>query len=134
MCKKVLIGVVTALTLTMNASAVEYSLKDNMLKLNSYMIQMQAAFIESNKDKAVRTANALNGEAKMLFGDENLMAALLPKGKENKVRIALMSSRTIDDDVVIINASMNAGHWETAQNAYLDIQKTCMRCHTLIRD
>lgn len=134
MSKKVLIGVVTALTLTMNTFAIEYSLKDNMIKLNSYMIQMQAAFIEGNKDKAVRTANALNGEAKILFGDENLMTALLPKGKENKVRIARMSSRTIDENVIIINASMNTAHWETAQNAYLDIQKACMRCHTLLRD
>lgn len=134
MGKKVLIGVVAALTLTMNASAAEYDLKDNMFKLNNYMMQMQAAFIEGDKEKALRTANALDAESKILFGNEKLMASLLPKGKEHKVRIAMTSARMIDDDVAIIKASMDNIHRETAQNAYLDIQRACMRCHNLVRD
>lgn len=134
MGKKILIGAVMALALAGNVSAAEYDLKDNMFKLNNYMMQMQAAFIEGDKEKALKTANALDEESKKLLGDENVMRSLLPKGKEHKVRIALTSARMIDDDVAIIKASVDNVHRETAQNAYLDIQRACMRCHNLVRD
>ena len=134
MGKKVLVGAIASLALVLNASAVEYDLKDNMFKLNNYMMQMQAAFIEGDKEKALKTANALDEESKKLLGDEKVMHSLLPKEKELKVRIALTSARMIDEDVAIIKANMDNIHRETAQNAYLDIQRACMRCHNLVRD
>lgn len=134
MGKKVLVGAIASLALVLNASAIEYDLKDNMFKLNNYMMQMQAAFIEGDKEKALKTANALDEESKKLLGDEKVMHSLLPKEKEHKVRIALTSARMIDEDVAIIKANMDNIHRETAQNAYLDIQRACMRCHNLVRD
>jgi hypothetical protein len=134
MGKKVLIGVVAAFALVMNASAAEYDLKNNMDKLNTQMQLMQTAFIIGNKEMALKAANELDEESKKLLGDETVMRSLLPKDKEHKVRIALTSAHLIDENVAIIKASMDNIRRETAQNAYLDIQRACMRCHNLVRD
>ncbi len=134
MGKKFLIGLVAAVAFSGAVSAGEYDLKNNMHKLNEYMMKMQVAFIIGDKDEALKAAEALGDESKHLLGNEAAMAKMLPKGKEHKARIASMSARMIDDNVEIIKANMDNLRRDTAQNAYLDIQRACMRCHNLVRD
>ncbi|MDO9056086.1 MAG: hypothetical protein Q8M43_00190 [Sulfuricurvum sp.] len=135
MGKKFLIGVIATLSLsTIAAAATPYDLKDNMHKLNNYMKAMQVAFIEGDKQKALQAAEALGLESQKLLGDEAIMRNMLPKDKAHKARIATTSAHLISDNVDIIKSSMDNVRRETAQNAYLDIQRACMRCHNLVRD
>jgi hypothetical protein len=134
MRKRFLIGAIAALTISSTLGAAEFNLKENMYKLNNYMIQMQAGFIEGNKEKSLKAAEALGVESEKLLGDEAIMRNMLPKDKAHKVRIATTSARLIADNVEIIKTSMDNTRRDTAQNAYLDIQRACMRCHNLVRD
>lgn len=135
MGKRFLIGAIAALTFSTVATAAnQYDLKDNMYKLNNYMMIMQAGFIEGDKEKALHAAEALGVESQKLLGDEAIMRNMLPKDKAHKVRIASTSAHLISDNVDIIKSSMDNVRRDTAQNAYLDIQRACMRCHNLVRD
>jgi hypothetical protein len=134
MGKRFLIGALTAITISSTLSAVEFNLKANMHELNRHMMEMQAAFIEGDKTKALKAAEALGNESNKLLGDEAIMRSMLPKDKAHKTRIASTSAHLINDNVEIIKSSMDNTRRETAQNAYLDIQRACMRCHNLVRD
>lgn len=134
MGKRFLIGAITALAISSTLSAAEFNLKENMHKLNNHMLQMQAAFIEGDKAKALKAAESLGEESNKLLGDEAIMRNMLPKDKAHKTRIASTSAHLINDNVEIIKSSMDNARRETAQNAYLDIQRACMRCHNLVRD
>lgn len=134
MGKRFLIGAIAAFTISSTLSAAEFNLKENMFKLNNYMMLMQAGFIEGNKDKSLKAAEALGEESQKLLGNEEMMRNMLPKDKAHKARIATTSAHLISDNVDIIKSSMDNVRRETAQNAYLDIQRACMRCHNLVRD
>lgn len=135
MGKRFLISVIAVLAFsTASTAAGQYDLKDNMLKLNTYMKAMQAGFIEGDKKKALQAAEALGVESEKLFGNEEMMRNKLPKEKAHQARIATTSAHLISDNVEIIKSSMDNMRRETAQNAYLDIQRACMRCHNLVRD
>lgn len=134
MGKRFLIGAIAAITLSGTLCANEYDLKDNMYKLNNYMMIMQAGFIEGDKQKALKAAEALGIESQKLLGNEAMMSKMLPKDKAHKARIASTSAHLITDNVDIIKSSMDNVRRDTAQNAYLDIQRACMRCHNLVRD
>jgi hypothetical protein len=105
-----------------------------MYKLNNYMMLMQAGFIEGNKEKSLKAAEALGEESAKLLGNEDVMRKMLPSDKAHKAHIATTSAHLIADNVEIIKASKDNFRRETAQNAYLDIQRACMRCHNLVRD
>jgi hypothetical protein len=130
---KIIISALVALALGSSVSASE-DLKVNMYKLNNDMIQMQAAFIEGNKEKALKAVTALEEESHRLFDKESDIKQMLPEDKRFKSRIALTSASMIQNNIAIIKESMNAERRETAQNAYLDIQRACMHCHNLVRD
>lgn len=135
MGKRFLMSAIAVLTLSTAATAaVQYDLKDNMHKLNTYMKTMQAGFIEGDKQKALHAAEALGLESEKLLGNEEMMRNKLPKDKAHKARIASTSAHLIADNVEIIKTSMDNVRRDTAQNAYLDIQRACMRCHNLVRD
>lgn len=134
MGKRFLIGAIAALTISSALGATEFNLKENMFKLNNYMMLMQAGFIEGDKAKSLKAAEALGEESQKLLGNEAMMHNLLPKDKAHKARIATTSAHLISDNVDIIKSSMDNVRRETAQNAYLDIQRACMRCHNLVRD
>lgn len=132
--KRFLIGALAALTISSTLSAAEFNLKENMYKLNNYMMLMQAGFIEGNKEKSLKAAEALGEESAKLLGNEEVMRKMLPSDKAHKAHIATTSAHLISDNVEIIKASKDNFRRETAQNAYLDIQRACMRCHNLVRD
>lgn len=132
--KRFLIGALAALTISSTLSAAEFNLKENMYKLNNYMMLMQAGFIEGNKEKSLKAAEALGEESAKLLGNEDVMRKMLPSDKAHKAHIATTSAHLIADNVEIIKASKDNFRRETAQNAYLDIQRACMRCHNLVRD
>lgn len=134
MGKRFLIGAITALTISSTLGATDFNLKENMHELNNHMMQMQAGFIEGNKAKSLKAAEALGEESKKLLGDKAIMRNMLPKDKAHKVRIASTSAHLISDNVEIIKSSMDNVRRDTAQSAYLDIQRACMRCHNLVRD
>ena len=98
------------------------------------MMLMQAGFIEGDKQKALKAAEALGEETQKLLGNESVMRNMLPKDKSHKARIATTSAHFITDNIETIKNSMDNMRRETAQNAYLDIQRACMRCHNLVRD
>lgn len=134
MSKRFLIGAIAALTISSTLGATEFNLKENMFKLNNYMMLMQAGFIEGNKEKSLKAAEALGEESAKLLGNEDMMRKMLPPEKAHKANIATTSAHLITDNVEIIKSSKDNFRRETAQNAYLDIQRACMRCHNLVRD
>ncbi|MEA1918472.1 MAG: hypothetical protein U9N52_01425 [Campylobacterota bacterium] len=130
---KVIISTLVALALSTSASANE-ELKVNMYKLNNHMIQMQAAFIEGDKSKAIKAVNALEEESHKLFDKESDIKRMLPEDKRFKSRIAVTSASMIQNSIVTIKDSIDGERRDTAQNAYLDLQRACMHCHNLVRD
>lgn len=111
-----------------------FDLESNMVELNKHMVDLQAAFIRGDKGKALQAVSALGAESSKLLADETVMKKMLPKGKEHMVRVAITSARMIEEDVEIMKESMDNTRRETAQEAYLGIQRACMRCHNLVRD
>jgi hypothetical protein len=130
---KIIVSALVALALSTSVSASE-ELKVNMHKLNNDMIQMQAAFIEGNKDKALKAVTALEEESHRLFDKESDIKKMLPEDKRFKSRIAVTTASIIQNNIAVIKDSMGNERRETAQNAYLDIQRACMHCHNLVRD
>jgi len=119
------------------ASAADNSnevLKLNMYKLNNHMIQLQAAFIMGDKEDALRAATALDEESQALFKHESNIKKMLPDDKRFKSRIAITSAAMIHEEIATIKESMEDARRDTAQNAYLNLQRACLRCHNLVRD
>jgi hypothetical protein len=134
MGKKFILGTLVSLALVVVSASANDELKLNMYKLNNHMIQMQSAFINGDKDAALKAATALQEEAKILFNNESNIKKMLPEDKRFKSHIAVTSAASIDEDIVMLKDSMDDTRRDTAQNAYLNIQRACMRCHNLVRD
>lgn len=134
MKRGLVLSTLVSLALFVTAASANEELKTSMYKLNNHMIQMQAAFIEGNKDAALKAANALQEESHVLFNNESNIKRMLPEDKRFKSRIAITSAATIAEDLNIIKESMEDARRDTAQNAYLNLQRACMRCHNLVRD
>ncbi len=134
MVKRMVIGFALSALFATGVSAVEFDLKSNMQNLNKHMVQMQTAFIMGDKAEALKAVTALGEESKHLLADEAVMAKMLPKAQAHKVRIATTSARMIEENIETIKANMDNLRRDTAQSAYLDIQRACMRCHNLVRD
>lgn len=115
-------------------SAGGYDLESNMIELNRHMIDLQDAFIKGDKAKALQAVSDLGSESAKLLADEAAMKKMLPPEKSHLVRIAVTSARMIDDNVAVLKESMDNTRRDTAQEAYLSIQRACMRCHNLVRD
>ncbi len=109
-------------------------LKANMHQLDSYMIDMQAGFLNSDKKKVLASIEGLQKQTHALFGKESAIKAMLPKEKQFKSRIAITSAAMIQQGIDTIRDNMDNARRDTAQNAYLDIERACMRCHNLVRD
>ena len=116
------------------ASAGGYDLESNMVELNRHMLDLQNAFIKGDKAKALSAVSALGSESSKLLADESVMKKMLPAGKKHMVRVAVTSARMIEENAAIIKESMDNTRRDTAQEAYLGIQRACMRCHNLVRD
>lgn len=134
MVKKMMVGLALSALFAAGVQAAGFDLKTNMQNLNKYMVQMQTAFIVGDKAEALKAVTALGEESKHLLADEAVMAKMLPKAQAHKVRIATTSARMIEENVETIKANMENVRRDAAQNAYLDIQRACMRCHNLVRD
>lgn len=134
MGKKLVLSAFVSLALLVASTSANEELKTSMYKLNNHMIQLQAAFIEGNKDAALKAATALQEESHVLFDHESNIKKMLPESKRFKSRIAVTSAASIDEDINTIKESMDDARRDTAQNAYLNLQRACMRCHNLVRD
>ncbi len=134
MGKKLFLSALASLALFVASASAEEDLKTNMYKLNNHMIQMQAAFIQGNKADALKAVSALQEESHALFDHESNIKKMLPENKRFKSHIAVTSAASIQQDLETIKESMDDTRRDTAQNAYLNIQRACMRCHNLVRD
>ncbi len=133
MKKIVSILAAVAIAVPMVASAGE-DLKTNMHKLDNFMIEMQAGFLNGDTKSIIASVNGLEKQTTALFGNESDIKAMLPKEKQFKSRIAVTSAAMIQQAIDTIKESVDSTRRDTAQNAYLDIERACMRCHNLVRD
>lgn len=133
MIKKIVVSAVAMIAFSSVCMAEDYSLKANMHQLNTHMIAMQEAFISGDKKAALAAAKALGAESKLMLS-EDVIKSMLPKEKQHKARIGHTSAIMISDAVATMQESMDNTLRDTTQNAYLDIQRACMRCHNLVRD
>ena len=115
-------------------SAAGSDLESNMTELNRHMVELQDAFIRGDKAKARGAVTALETESRKLLANEAGMQRMLPKGKQHLVRVAVTAARMIEEDSAILKESLDDTRRERAQEAYLGIQRACMRCHNLVRD
>jgi hypothetical protein len=139
--KKLLIASIVLAFSTTSLFATESTLKDDMLKLNSELREIQQGFISSDKDGLKVSIEKFAKHVEEFLGDEKRIKAMLPEKKKHKANEAIMSAQIIKHNVKIIldaieNKYKRTGiiRREESQRAYTYIEHACFRCHNIVRD
>ena len=109
--------------------------------LNAELNEVQQGFITSNEAGVADAIKRFSKDAEHLLGNKEHIAAMLPKGKENKANEAVNSARIIAHNVQIIEDAIvnkykqsEKVRREEAQRAYTYIEHACFNCHNIVRD
>jgi len=145
MKKNILVAGFLALVLgAMSLNASELDLKDNMLKLNAELNEVQKGFINDDIKHINTSLVALEKHSQDLLNHKERMMEKLPDDimhKRHKVNKSLRAAREIEYAINTIRKALatNNGLSEKrsraqAQGAYLDIVNACFVCHNEVRD
>jgi|GEM_PF-708134 len=128
----------------MSVNASELDLKDNMLKLNAELNEVQKGFINDDIKQINTSLNALEKHSQDLLNHKEKMMEKLPDDimhKRHKVNKSTKAAREIKYAIGTIRTALatNNGLSEKrsraqAQGAYLDIVNACFVCHNEVRD
>ena len=138
MFKKTLAGLVIGASLVSSVNA--ETLKHDMKVLATSLSSVQRAFLLNDKEKSVRLLKDLKKNITHTLGSKEKVVNLLPKELKFKSRIAVNSGKMINQyihEIDEIYADKHLKHIEAqmeAQDALLNIQRQCYKCHNLVRD
>ena len=137
MLKKVL-GTIVGVGLVTSLSA--ETLKYDMTVLYNSFSSVQRSFFLNDPDQAVRLLADLKSKSYRILGNEKKIVKLLPEDLKHKSKIAINSGKLIaqyidEIEAVYYDKSLNGIQAEVkAQQALLNIQNQCYKCHNLVRD
>jgi len=138
MIKKTLVGLVLGASLASNVSA--ETLKHDMDMLATSLSLVQRSFLLNDRQKSVQYLADLKKNIKHTLGNKEKVVNLLPDGLKYRSRIAINSGKMINqyiDQIDEIYADKNLKNIEAqmeSQDALLQIQAQCYKCHNLVRD
>ena len=123
------------------AAQAEFDLKDNMLKLNAELWEVQQGFITNNKEGVKDAIKRFSKDAHDLLSNKSKIEKMLPEGKRHKANMAVNAARKIAKNIQIIEDAIEnkrnepmLKRQEDAQRAYTYIELACFHCHNLVRD
>jgi len=133
-------GVMVMMLLTA-VSLSAYDLRSNMLLLNTELSEVQQAIMTSNMEGLSNALKRFAHDAEALLGNKDEFAAMLPKAKEHKAKIAVDAAHVIAYNVQVIEDAISNKNQlsekkrkEEAQRAYSFITRACFNCHNVVRD
>jgi len=138
MLKKTLAGLVLGASLVSSLNA--ETLKHDMNVLATSLSSVQRAFLLNDREKSVRLLKDLKKNITHTLGSKEKVVNLLPKELKFKSRIAINSGKMINqyiNEIDGIYADKSLKHIEAqmeAQDALINIQRQCYKCHNLVRD
>ena len=138
MLKKTLVGLVLGASLVSSLNA--ETLKHDMDVLATSLSSVQRAFLLNNREISVQLLADLKKNIKHTLGSKEKVISLLPDKLKYKSRIAVNSGRMINqyiDQIDEIYADKHLKNIEAqmeSQDALVQIQEQCYKCHNLVRD
>jgi len=138
MFKKSFVGVVVSLGIVSSLSANQ--LKQDMDSLESSLISVQHGFLINDRKTTLSLLSEFKKNVNNILGSKEKIIGLLPKQLKKKSSIAVNSGKMIDRYIKEIEAipkdkSLTPIKAEIkAQEAFLNIQTQCFKCHNLVRD
>ena len=138
MFKKAVISLVVSAGIVSSLNA--ETLKHDMNILATSLSSVQRAFLLNDREKSVRLLIDLKKNITHTLGNKEKVVNLLPDELKFKSRIAINSGKMINQYIEQIDAiyeDKSLKHIEAqmeAQDALLNIQVQCYKCHNLVRD
>ena len=138
MLKKTIAGLVLGASLVSGLNA--ETLKYDMNLLATSLADVQRAFLLNDREESVRLLKDLKKNITHTLGDKEKVVNLLPKDLKYKSRIAVNSGKMINhyiNQIDEVYADKSLSHIKAqmeAQDALLNIQVQCYKCHNLVRD
>ena len=138
MFKKSIAGVVISLSIVSSLNA--EVLKQDMDALESSLIAVQHGFLLNDRKTALLLLADFKKNVNKVLGSKEKVVSLLPDKLKNKSSIALNSGKMIDSYLQEIDSIANDKNLTPikarikAQEAFLNIQTQCFKCHNLVRD
>jgi len=138
MFKKALVSLVVSAGIVSSLNA--ETLKHDMNILATSLSSVQRAFLLNDREKSVRLLIDLKKNITHTLGNKEKVVNLLPDELKFKSRIAINSGKMINQYIEQIDAiyeDKSLKHIEAqmeAQDALLNIQVQCYKCHNLVRD
>jgi septal ring factor EnvC (AmiA/AmiB activator) len=138
MLKKTVAGLVLGASLVSGLYA--ETLKHDMNVLATSLATVQRAFLLNDKENSIRLLADLKKNITHTLGNKEKVVNLLPDELKYKSRIAVNSGKMINQYIQMIDeiyADKNLKPIEAemaAQDALLNIQAQCYKCHNLVRD
>ena len=138
MFKKALVSLVVSAGIVSSLNA--ETLKHDMNILATSLSSVQRAFLLNDREKSVRLLIDLKKNITHTLGSKEKVINLLPDKLKYKSRIAVNSGKMITQYIAQIDAiyaDKSLKHIEAqmeAQDALLNIQVQCYKCHNLVRD
>ncbi|WP_457744969.1 hypothetical protein [Sulfurimonas sp.] len=138
MFKKTLVSLVVSAGIVSSLNA--ETLKHDMNILATSLSSVQRAFLLNDREKSVRLLVNLKKNITHTLGSTKKVINLLPDKLKYKSRIAVNSGKMINqyihqiDDIYADKSLTNIQAEMEAQDALLNIQVQCYKCHNLVRD
>lgn len=138
MLKKSLVSLVISAGIVSSLNA--ETLKHDMNVLATSLSSVQRAFLLNDRKKSVRLLADLKKNITHTLGSKEKVVNLLPDELKYKSRIAVNSGKMINqyiqqiDEIYGDKSLTNVKAQMEAQDALLNIQVQCYKCHNLVRD
>ena len=138
MLKKTLIGLVVGASIVSSLSA--ETLKKDMDGMANSLASVQRGFLLNDRDKTIVLLADLKKKIVHTLGTSKKVLSLLPDSMKYKSRIALNSGKMINtyigqiDDIYKDHTLTPIKAEVKAQEALVNIQIQCYKCHNLVRD
>jgi len=139
MLKKTLLTLVLGLGLSSSLYA-GTQLRVDMQKFSATMTNAQISFFTNDKASTLAAIIKLNKLTDEILGNKKTITALLPEAVKYKASIAINSADMISKYSKEIEDTLNDKNMKAinkemkTQEAFVNIQNQCFRCHNLVRD
>ncbi|MEA3370508.1 MAG: hypothetical protein U9Q40_04145 [Campylobacterota bacterium] len=139
MLKKSLVSLLLCAGLASSVGAQE-ELKADMGKMAADLSAVQIGFFSNDKKGTLTSLMDLKKIVYKSIGDKDTITKLLPEDIRYKASIAINSAELINRQIEKIEAILKDKNMRMinrqmkSQQAFLEIQQQCFRCHNLVRD
>lgn len=127
-----IIGVLTAIALTVSVSSSNDVMKKSMSIMSEGMSQIQQGFLHNNVE-LIKSGAKLVKDGNSMFSDKEVISKYLSEDKRHMINVAENAAKRINLDVSVLELNLDTKSYISASNAYSDMLNACARCHSIVR-